>query len=49
MNYELAENPVLEISVIKGLFAYIFIYLLSFLGALGCVLLLAKRREFPLI
>ncbi len=45
MNYELAENPVLEISVIKGLFAYIFIYLLSFLGALGCVLLLAKEER----
>ena len=45
MNYDLAENPVLEISVIKGLFAYIFIYLLSFLGALGCVLLLAKEER----
>ena len=45
MNYELTENPVLEISVIMGLFAYIFIYLLSFLGALGCVLLLAKEER----
>ena len=45
MNYELTENLVLEISVIMGLFAYIFIYLLSFLGALGCVLLLAKEEK----
>ena len=45
MNYELTENPLLEISVIMGLFAYIFIYLLSFLGALGCVLLLAKEER----
>ena len=45
MNYELTENPVLEITVIMGLFAYIFIYLLSFLGALGCVLLLAKEER----
>ena len=45
MNYGLTENPVLEISVIMGLFAYIFIYLLSFLGALGCVLLLAKEER----
>ena len=28
-----------------GTFAYIFIYLLSFLGALGCVLLLAKEER----
>ena len=45
MNYELTENPALQISVIRGLFAYIFIYLLSFLGALGCVLLLAKEER----
>ena len=45
MNYGLTENPVLEISVIMGLFAYIFIYLLSFLGAIGCVLLLAKEER----
>ena len=45
MNYGLTENPVLEITVIMGLFAYIFIYLLSFLGALGCVLLLAKEER----
>ena len=45
MNYELTDNPVLDISVIIGLFSYIFIYLLSFLGALGCVLLLAKEEK----
>ena len=45
MNYELSKNPVLEISVVTGLFAYIFIYLLSFLGALGCILLLAKEER----
>ena len=45
MNYELTENPVLGVSVVMGLFAYIFIYLLSFLGALGCILLLAKEER----
>ena len=45
MNYGLTENPVLESTVIMGLFAYIFVYLLSFLGALGCVLLLAKEEK----
>ena len=45
MKYGLTENPVLEITVVMGLFAYIFIYLLSFLGALGCVLLLAKEER----
>ena len=45
MNYELTDNPVLEVSVVMGLFAYIFIYLLSFLGAIGCVLLLAKEER----
>ncbi len=45
MDYELTDNPVLQISVIMGLFSYIFIYLLSFLGALGCVLLLAKEEK----
>ena len=45
MDYELTDNPVLQISVIMGLFSYVFIYLLSFLGALGCVLLLAKEEK----
>ena len=45
MNYELTENLPIEVSGIMGLFAYIFIYLLSFLGALGCVLLLAKEEK----
>ncbi|MDA9689518.1 NADH-quinone oxidoreductase subunit N [Betaproteobacteria bacterium] len=45
MNYDLSENPVLGVSVVLGLFAYIFIYLLSFLGSIGCVLLLAKEER----
>ena len=45
MNYVLTDNPVSEVPVSMGLFAYIFIYLLSFLGALGCVLLLAKEER----
>ena len=45
VDYELTDNPGLEISAVIGLFSYTFIYLLAFLGALGCVLLLAKEER----
>ena len=47
INYELAENPVLEGSAILDFCLHV-IYLIAFLGLVGGILLLAKEKFLPI-